>query len=60
MAAPQLIMNQLIPLQMMDPVAMTTDAVLPGEKRFVSQNRSGESGSWLLQVEEASCANPLI
>lgn len=28
-AAPHSIMNQLIPLQMMDQVAMTTDAVLP-------------------------------
>lgn len=28
-AAPHLIMNQLIPLQMMDRVAMTTEAVLP-------------------------------
>lgn len=32
-AAPQLIMNQLIPLQMMDPVAMTTDAMWPREWR---------------------------
>lgn len=30
------------------------------EKRFVSQNRGSESGSWILQVEEARCARPLI
>lgn len=49
-AATHSIMNQLIPLQMMDQVAMTTDGVLPRawrqETRFPRTTKA-VSGSWL-------------